>query len=110
MPEIDFDDVLKNMIGAASASLGNAWEDAKAYAEAEFTKMRDTLAFIQTEVVAGRMTPERAGLHLRMQKNAATAVLLTLEGLGILAVENAINAALDAVKAAVNTALGFPLI
>jgi hypothetical protein len=37
-------------------------------------------------------------------------VLLTLEGLALLTVEEAINAALGVVKTAVDTALGFALI
>jgi hypothetical protein len=37
-------------------------------------------------------------------------VLLTVEGLGLLAVEQAINAALRVVKDTVNTALGFVLV
>jgi hypothetical protein len=45
-----------------------------------------------------------------MQKNSALAVLLTVQGLGLLTVESAINAALGAVKETVNTALGFLLL
>ena len=37
-------------------------------------------------------------------------VLLTIEGLGIVAVQNAINSALDVVKDTVNKAIGFGLI
>ena len=37
-------------------------------------------------------------------------VLLTIEGLGIVAVQNAINAALSVVKDTVNTAIGFTLL
>ena len=45
-----------------------------------------------------------------MQKNASRSVLLTVEGLGILAVEEAINAALDVIKGAANKAIGFALL
>jgi hypothetical protein len=37
-------------------------------------------------------------------------VLLTIEGLGILAVEAAINAAIDVVRSSVNTALGWAIL
>jgi hypothetical protein len=47
---------------------------------------------------------------MEMQKNAARMVLLAIEGLGILAVEAAINAALAVVKEAVNGALDFALL
>ena len=45
-----------------------------------------------------------------MQTSASRNVLLCLQGLALLAVEEAINASLDVVKTAVNTALGFALI
>jgi hypothetical protein len=45
-----------------------------------------------------------------MQKNSALAVMLTVEGLGLLTVESAINAALGAVRDSVNTAVGFALL
>ena len=56
------------------------------------------------------MSDEKAKLHLDIQKNASKMIMLTLEGLGIVAVEAAINAALKIIKDTVNTALGFTLI
>ena len=47
---------------------------------------------------------------MEIQKNASRTVLLTIEGLGLLAVEAAINAALNVVKDAVNTGIGFTLL
>jgi hypothetical protein len=45
-----------------------------------------------------------------MQKRATRTVLMTAEGLGALAVEKAINAALDVVRPVVNRVLGFALV
>jgi hypothetical protein len=45
-----------------------------------------------------------------MQVNSTKGLLLVLEGLSLLVVEKAINAALDVVKDVVNTALKFTLI
>jgi hypothetical protein len=45
-----------------------------------------------------------------MQTHASKNVLLTLQGLSLLGAEAAVNAALGAVKTAVNTAVGFALI
>mgnify|MGYP003439191727 FL=1 len=49
-------------------------------------------------------------MHLEIQKNATRMVLMTIEGLGILAAEAAITAALNVVKDSVNTAVGFSLL
>ena len=56
------------------------------------------------------MPPKEARLLLEMQQNPAKAVLMTVEGLGLLAAEAAINAAINAVRTTVNKALGFALI
>jgi hypothetical protein len=45
-----------------------------------------------------------------MHKNTTKIVLLSVEVVGIVAAEQAINAALDTVKTAVNTAVGFGLL
>jgi hypothetical protein len=61
-------------------------------------------------VAAGEINQQQAGLLLDMQTSASRNVLLTLQGLALLAVEEAINAALAVVKTAVNAATGFELI
>ncbi len=58
--------------------------------------------------LSGQITEEQARLHLDIQKNASRTVLLTVEGLGLLAAEQAINARV--VRDSVNTALDFVLI
>ena len=44
-----------------------------------------------------------------MQKEALQSVMSTVEGIAVLAVERAVNAALAAIRAPVEKALGFPL-
>ena len=47
---------------------------------------------------------------MNIQKNAIQMVLLAIEGIGILAVENAINAAISVVQDTVNKALGWTIL
>ncbi len=103
-------DVVKEMLGAAAGELSGAWDEVEDYARSEFKKFAETLELIERQLVQGKMTPERARLHVDFQKQSMKAVLLTIEGLGILAVERAINAALGVVRDAVNTALGAAVI
>jgi hypothetical protein len=60
--------------------------------------------------VDGFIITEQSRLKLSLQKNVFKTVLLTEAGIGLLAVENALNAALDLIKGAVNTAIGFALL
>lgn len=99
----------KDILVAFKGSLASKWPDIKEYGEAEAKKLAQTLVMIEALKNSGKINEEQAALHLEIQKNATRTVLLTLEGLGILAVEAAINAALNVVKDAVNTAVGFAL-
>ena len=98
------------MVNAAKAVLSDKWSEIEEYARTELRKLADTLALIERLLAAGRITPEQARLHLEIQKNAGRAVLLTVEGLGVLAAEEALDRALAAVRHAVNTALKFALL
>lgn len=110
MSSINVDQLVANMLLAAQGVLAKKWPEAKDYAESEFKKIGEAIAFIEAQRALNLMSDEKAKLHIEMQKNAAKTMLLTLEGLGLLAVEAAVNAALDIVKSTVNTALGFVLL
>ena len=58
----------------------------------------------------GKINEEQAKLYIEIQKSSVRIVLLTIEGLGILAVEAAINAALDIVKTTVNKTIGWSIL
>ena len=100
----------KDILAALNGNLVAKWPDAKEYGEAEAKKLAQTLVMIGTLKATGKINKEQAALHLEMQKNATRMVLMTIEGLGILAAEGAINSALNAVKDTVNKEIGFPLL
>lgn len=107
---LDASQLGKDILAAFQGTLTNKWPDIKEYGEAEAKKLAQTLVMIESLKVSGKINEKQAALHLEIQKNATRTVLLTLEGLGILAAENAINEALNAVKDQVNTAVGFALL
>jgi hypothetical protein len=107
---LDVDAISQAMATAFFGSLRKSVPGIKTYAQEEAKKFAQSLAMIEALKVAGKIDKDEAALHLEIQKNATRTVFLTVKGLGILAVEEAINAALNAVKGAVNTALGFVLI
>jgi hypothetical protein len=107
---LDVGTLAEQMLGAALPILKKNAQDAESFAKSEFTKIAQTIVSIGDQVAAGQINEQQAGLLLDMQTSASRNVLLTLQGLALLTVEEAINAALAVVKAAVNTALKFPLI
>lgn len=99
-----------NMLSAVKGVLSEKWPEIKDYAESETKKLTESLVMIEKLKLTGRISDEQAKLHFDIQKNATRTVLLTTEGLGILAVEQALNAAFAVAKDTVNTALGFALL
>jgi hypothetical protein len=107
---IDVSDLSQKMVRAAANSLKGKWPSVKDFAEAEFKHLAETLALIIRLKAEGKITEDQAKLHLDIQKNTTRMVLLTAEGLALLPVEAAINAALKVVRDAINSAIGFALI
>ncbi len=110
MPSIDTADLAKEMLAAARGVLKKRWPAVRDYATQEMRKIASDIAFIEVQVAEKKMTPDQARLHLGIQKNAARTVLLATEGIGLIAAEEAVNAATQVAAKAVNTALGFALL
>lgn len=107
---IDVADLLTDMLEAAKGVLTEKWPEVRDYAKTELKGIAEGIALIERLHVAGQIDEEQAKLLLDMKKNTAKIVLLTIEGLGLLAVEQAINAALNVIKETVNGALDFALL
>jgi transcription initiation factor IIE alpha subunit len=98
--------LLESMLNAAKSVLKKKWRSAKPYAENEFRKLLEEAVHIGKLKAEGKVTEEEAVYLMSLQRNSARMVMLTLEGLGIIAVEESINAALAAVRDTINSALG----
>jgi hypothetical protein len=102
--------LVSQIVDAMRRTLGKAWSDAQDYAQTEAEKVALTLANIERLSAAGKITKQQAEALLDMQKHATRAVLLTMEGIGLVAAQNAINAALAAVGGVVNKALPWKIV
>jgi hypothetical protein len=107
---IDTNEVFQKMVEAAKGVFDDKWPQAKNYAESEAKIFAERFATIARLRLDGKITERRAKLHVEFQKDAWETVLLAIEGLSQLLVEEALNAALDAVKKIANTAVGFALL
>jgi hypothetical protein len=98
------------MLSAMKFVFGQQWPQIKDFAGAEARKLATSLAQIMKLRATGQISEAECAVLLEMQKNTARSVLLALQGMGLLLVEQAINAALAAVRDVVNTAIGFPFL
>ena len=101
---LDIRKIAEDMFNAAIPILKEDAPGIAGFAEGEFKKLAQQLVTIEAELIAGQINPEQAKLLVEMQKSAARVVLLTAKGLSLLTVEKALNAAIDVVRAVVNTA------
>ncbi|MBN2486152.1 MAG: hypothetical protein JXB34_09280 [Bacteroidales bacterium] len=108
--ELNTKKITADMLNAAKTVLKKHWKETKPYAEQQFKTFAQNIQLIASLKLRGEITEEKAKLHLNIQRNSIQIVLLTIEGLGLLAVEEAINAAIDVVKGTVNTAIGWNLL
>jgi hypothetical protein len=103
-------EVFGPMLAAAKESLSVDWPKVKDFAKPELKQLAQSLVNITRLLANGNVNKQQAKALLQIHKNTTAMVFLAIEGLGIIAVENAINAALKAVGDVVNSAAGIKLL
>lgn len=107
---IDVSDIAEKMLAAAKGVIGDNWPTTQKYFESEAKILAERFASIEKLRAEGAISEERAKSHVEFQKEAWETVLLAVVGLNQLMVEQALNAALKAVREIVNKAVGFALL
>jgi len=107
---LNANDLVGPMLGAVKPVLEKFWGEVRDYAETEMPKIAASLANIDNLYNAKKINKEQAQALLELQKHATQTVFLTIKGIGLIAAQNAINAALGAAKTVVNKSIGFALL
>lgn len=110
MAKLDVEDITKKMIEAAKNVLGEKWPNAQKFAESESMKFANNMAEIALWKETGQITQEQAAALARLHQRSMKMVLTALEGITLAMAEKAINAAIDVVRTAVNTAIGWAIL
>lgn len=110
MPNIDIEELTMAMFTAAKGKLQPHLQEAGSFLQAETRKLAITAAQIEAGHVTGELTDAQTKILLKMQANASQAVLTAIETVGMIAAQDAINAALDVLRAAVNASIGIALL
>jgi hypothetical protein len=107
---LNVEQLSNSILDAMRGVLNDRWPQLQDYATGESKKLAHSLLQIATLRLSDQITEGECSVLLEMQKNATRSVLLAIEGMGLILVEMTINAALAAVKTAVNSAIGFALL
>ena len=110
MGELNFKQILEDMLSAARTTLGDNWPAVSGIASSSFKTLAQTLVDIEEMRKAGEISEEQARLLLNMHQNTLKIVLLSVHLIDLIKAEAVINAAFDAIKIPVNAALGFKIL
>ena len=110
MAQIDVGALTGEIGSAMAAALAGGGKTAAIYAKNEAEKIAISIRQIGELYASGLIDAEEARLKLDIQKNTSRTMLLAVKEIGILTAEQAINAGMNVVRDAVNTALGFALL
>lgn len=110
MSDIDIENTAMQMLEAAKGVFDDKWPDVKNFAESETKKFVSNMADIQLWKAAGEISEAEAISLSKLHQRSMKMVFTALEGIGLAMVEKAINAALDVVRAIINTAIGWEVV
>jgi hypothetical protein len=99
-----------DMLAAIKPVLQTHWGKAAPYATAEVQKLAICAVQIEAGYKSGELSPEEARILRDMQASASRAALTTIETIGLITAQDAINAALQVLTAAVNKAVGIAIL
>src|SRR3982074_2907955 len=104
-----FEDTLNQMLVAAKGAAGIHWQDVRAYLQKELAAAAEEAKDIALEVANGVKTPEQAKIEVQSIEVGLLDVRLALTGAAKAPAQDAINAALDVLRSAVNSAAKVPI-
>jgi predicted Fe-S protein YdhL (DUF1289 family) len=110
MAGIDAENIAQQMITAAQAVLGEKWPEAKIFVESESRKFARNMAEIALWRSTAEITEEQAEVLSRLHQRSMKMVLTSLEGISLAMAEKAINSAIDVVRIAINSAIGWKVL
>ena len=107
------DQIVASMTSAAQTAFQENWDAVKSYAPVEFQKMALQIVSIANNVAAYQLNPENgyspetAKLLFQMQRTACESVLVAVSQLTLIAIQNAMNAVLNALNQSLAGVLTF---
>ena len=103
---LDVGKIVGDMVQASAGALAKGGSQATQYASHEYEQFVLDIEHVQTMAEQKTITDEVAQALVNQHKLSMQAVFLTVEGLGVIAAQNAINAALNVLNNALMAALG----
>jgi hypothetical protein len=101
--------LLSQMLDAFLAKIGEGADTIRGQAEAGLRTIAEASAQIAKQLAAGEIDKETAERRFKVTQRSAEITLLSMAGIAVKTIENAINAAIGVAKDALKTAVGLLL-
>ncbi len=103
--DIDFKQLTGDMLTAVKGVVGDNLNDIKDLAEGELEDFAKRTTELAKKVADGSISAAQAQAILKIRANAVETVLLSIAGIGTLAAQEAINAAIGVLKGVIKNAI-----
>ncbi len=110
MPSIDVEALAKQMLEAAKGVFDEKWPDVRQFAESESKKFMADMAEIELWKATKQIKEDEAASLANLHKRSMKMVFTALEGISLAMAEKAVNAMIDVIRTAVNTAIGWAIL
>jgi hypothetical protein len=110
MPNLNIGQLFNSILTAGRNAAGAGWTKIVSVATHEFQVIAHRIVQIGQALASGQSTKADAKDLMKLARNHVVATIATLTTLVLGTVQKIVNAALSAVSAAVNTAVGFTLL
>jgi hypothetical protein len=107
---LDVEALATSMVDAARAALANRGPVLQAAAEMELRRLAGALADIGSLLAKGEIDPERAKVMANIHQLSVRSVLRSVEGLGVLAADQTLQAVTGVAASVLNRIVGFKLL
>ncbi len=109
MASINIQEIVVEITGSAQGILESKWHSFKPYAEHEFRQFTENAEFLANLRINNEINDAELKARLELQKLALKNVLLAIEGIGLIAAQEVINAAINILAKAIKTVLNISL-
>ena len=110
MPSINVEETSSQMLAAAKAVFADKWPEVEKFAKSETKKFAQNMLEIQKWKHDNEITESEAKSLTKLHQRSMKMVFTALEGISLALAEKAINSALDVVRSAINSAIGWPVL
>jgi len=107
---MDAEELGASMLGAVRSVVGERWPEIEQLAEDELGDLARVMLRIEFRQSTGTISEAEARALMRIHRNTVETVLAGIQGMTLVMAEVAVNAAMDVVRGAVNSSVGFDLV